>query len=229
MSLGTPRQHQNICAILKSAMSTIDDLRRKRDRLTDDVRAEEWSPLESQKCPAVKKDGLICAAPARHGGFCLFHSPLGQDGRSKGGVSSSTVSRLERKLPPRHKELADKIIDMMGKVADGKASPTQLSALASAAKVVLSIYNLGETAMADIEERVSLSAEVESLAKAAQQKTENEAEGRSRYPAYCRCCEECDECSETCECECGCDDTPGGEDCSCQCAPCSHKAASSPG
>ena len=210
-------------------MSTIDDLRRKRDRLTDDVRAEEWNPLESQKCPAVKKDGLICAAPARHGGFCLFHSPLGQDGRSKGGVSSSTISRLERKLPPRHRELADKITDMMGKVADGKVNPAQLSALASAAKVVLSIYSSGEAAMADIEERVSLSAEVESLAKAAQQKTENEAEGRSRYPAYCRCCEECDECSKTCECECGCDDTPGGEDCSCQCAPCSHKAASSPG
>ena len=208
-------------------MSTIDDLRRKRDRLTADAQAEGWNTLEPQKCPAVKRDGLICAAPARHGGFCLFHSPLGQDGRSKGGVSSSTISRLERKLPPRHRELADKITDLMGKVADGKASPAQLSALAAAAKVVLSIYSSGETTMADIEERASLSAEVESLTKAAQQKTENEAEGRSRYPAYCHCCEECDECEDGCECECGCGDTPGGEDCSCQCTPCSHEAASS--
>ena len=82
---------------------------------------------------------------------------------------------MERKLPPRHRELADKITDMMGKVADGEVSPAQLSALASAAKVVLSIYRLGEEAMADIEERASLSAEVESLTKAAQQKTDYNA------------------------------------------------------
>ena len=176
---------------------------------------------------AVKKEGLICAAPAHHGGFCLFHSPLGQNGRSKGGVSSSTISRRERKLPPCHRELADKITDLMGKVADGKASPAQLSALASAAKVALSIYSSGETTMADIEELALLSAEVESLTKAAQQKTENEAEGRSRYPAYCRCCEECDERAEGCQCECGCYDTPGGEDFSCQRTPCPHKATAS--
>ena len=49
--------------------------------------------------------------------------------------------------------------------------------------------------MADIEERASLSAEVESLTKAAQQKTENVSASRaaSRYPAYCHCCGEWDE------------------------------------
>lgn len=156
-------------------MSTIDELKRERDRLAKDTQPEEFDILALQKCPAVKKNGLICNIPAHHGGFCLFHSPLGQNGRSKGGVNSSTVSRLERKLPPRHRELADKITDMMGKVADGEASPAQFSALASAAKVVLSIYRLGEEAMADIEERASLSDEVESLTKAAQQKTENKA------------------------------------------------------
>ncbi|HEV8489553.1 MAG TPA: DUF5763 domain-containing protein [Candidatus Limnocylindrales bacterium] len=113
------------------------------------VKDDDLTPTGNPRCKGIKKDGVRCGAFAGRSGFCYFHDPnITADAKAKtrvlAGRSSSTVSRVQRLMPPRLRSVFDDVVKAMADVQSGALSPTRASALASLATAAVRVLMTGE-------------------------------------------------------------------------------------
>ena len=97
-----------------------------------------------ERCPAVKKSGDPCTAPALFDGFCIGHRPGAQEARKKGGAGTSRAARAGKLLPARLRPVAEALEAAIGEVHRGDLDPRQAQAMASLAGALVRVTMTGE-------------------------------------------------------------------------------------
>jgi hypothetical protein len=102
-------------------------------------------------CGRMRLDGQRCGLPARDGGDggCWAHdSTLAEArraGNAKGGRSSATAARAQRKMPTELQHVADVLVRAIAAVESGALGPGQGSAISSLCKSLVMTYEAAET------------------------------------------------------------------------------------
>src|SRR5918996_3280264 len=97
-----------------------------------------------QHCPATRKDGQPCRAPAGADGWCIGHRPGAADARSRGGRGKSRAARAGKLLPSRLRPVAEMLESALVEVKDGRLKPSQAQAMASLAGALVRVVTSGE-------------------------------------------------------------------------------------
>ena len=102
-------------------------------------------------CKSTKKDGSPCKG---HGlpqfdGHCIAHGPADKvrAWRARGGKSSSTAARADKRIPERLKSIIDQLGDDMNAVRDGTLSPAAFNAICNGAKLQANLYRQADQEM----------------------------------------------------------------------------------
>ena len=98
----------------------------------------------TERCPAVRRDGTPCSAMAGSSGFCVGHNPGAQEARRKGGQSTSRAARAQRLLPARLRPVADRLEQALRQGHDGELDPRLATAMASLAGALVRVLTSGE-------------------------------------------------------------------------------------
>ena len=112
------------------------------------------TPNGRPRCKGLKPDGTRCRAFQGRTGYCFHHDDRLTDkdryrARQKGGQHSSKIARAEKMLPPRLRNVFQRLDQAMIDVVEGTLPPTRASALASLASASVRVLEAGE-----IEERL---------------------------------------------------------------------------
>ena len=95
-------------------------------------------------CPALRKDGSPCQAPATASGFCIGHSPRSAEWRVQGGQHSRRGTKSLRLLPVRLRPLVDLLMQAVDEVYAGTLDTKQATAMAALAGAVCRVFTTGE-------------------------------------------------------------------------------------
>jgi hypothetical protein len=102
-------------------------------------------------CSATTKKGTQCGGPAGQNGFCYTHDPEitddeRRDARASGGRNRAALARVANNLPPHFARVYTLLVSAMEAVADGTGEPQRLTALATGARAIVSLVEVGELA-----------------------------------------------------------------------------------
>ena len=114
-----------------------------------------------RQCTAIRANGQRCKAQVlTEGDLCFIHNPANQDrideARRKGGKGKGTAARVGKSLPRELRNLANKLIDAIDEVHEGKLDHKRLTAMAAGARAVVKLYEVGELAVEVQELKASL-------------------------------------------------------------------------
>ena len=107
---------------------------------------------EGQRCKGTTKAGEPCTVPiAGPNGFCFRHDPSkveeSREASARGGHNRSNVARLRAAAPARLAAVYDRLEDALIAVENGTLQPGQASAMASLARAMATIMQVGELEM----------------------------------------------------------------------------------
>ncbi len=109
---------------------------------------------DRKRCESVRRDGAPCRAPAPPGRtHCFAHDSSLADRRAeairKGGRNSSRAARLRSLAPPALLPVFELLAVALDEVHGGQIPPTVGQAMASIARVMVTVIQAGE-----VEERL---------------------------------------------------------------------------
>jgi hypothetical protein len=104
----------------------------------------QQSSSSPKHCPATRKDGQPCQAPAGSDGWCIGHRPGAKDARSRGGKGKSRAARAGKLLPARLRPIVDRLEKALDDVETGKITPAQGQAMASLSRAIVQVFTAGE-------------------------------------------------------------------------------------
>ena len=104
---------------------------------------------ERKTCRATKRDGSRCTSVmVNANGFCYAHDPVYADERketqAKGGRHKARLVQLRHLSPPRLLMIYDKLEQALQQVHDGELDPRQAQAMATLARALATILQMGE-------------------------------------------------------------------------------------
>ena len=99
---------------------------------------------DSQRCPAVRKDGKPCTAKGVVAGYCIGHAPSAQEARRKGGRGTSRVARVMKLAPTALRPVFERLRDALVEVHLGELDPKVATAMASLAGSMVRVLTAGE-------------------------------------------------------------------------------------
>jgi len=107
-------------------------------------------------CNATRTNGSPCKAPVVGGQEqCIGHLPNAELARAKGGEQSSALARVQKHIPPEYREVKQDILQGIQDVIDGKMSPQELAAIATASNSLMKYVETFEL-KAQLEEATEL-------------------------------------------------------------------------
>lgn len=122
------------------------------------ISAEIPEKTVAPRCSATCQDGRPCSAiAADENGLCIFHSPNWIENRRIGGLNSSRMARLEKRLSPRLKPLLDLLERAITETHEGKLPASRASAIAALATAYIKVTDAAvmESRMQQLEEKFS--------------------------------------------------------------------------
>ena len=133
-------------------------------------------------CPAKTKSGQPCRGYPIHelDGYCMLHSPVAAQGRRLGGQNSSTVQRLQRKMPLWHKKQIERLNVVIDQLSDGTLEPSVARTIISAMNRQLAYWESGAREMDRMESAHLIETQLKTLHEVSKAEIERREDSMQR-------------------------------------------------